>query len=86
MDDVPRTSIVHHGPCYQDQLVSAITCRHSLIRTLHYDDTRYHGDEIVEAARVCIGVDFPNLASAALARSMEQFIRRHTIGAAFDSW
>ena len=77
MDDVPRTNIVHHGLCYQDQLLGAITWRHPLIRTLDYEDTRYHGDEIVEAARVCIGVDFLNLASAALARSMEQFIRRH---------
>ena len=48
-----------------------------LIRSLDYDETRYQGDEIVEAARVCIGVDFPNLASAALSRSMEQFIRRY---------
>ena len=78
MDDVPRTNLVHHGLCYQqDQLVGAITWRHPLIRSLDYDDVRYQGDEIVEAARVCIGVDFPNLASAALARSMEQFIRRH---------
>jgi hypothetical protein len=33
------------------------------------------GDAFVEAARICIGVRMPNLASAALARSQEQFIR-----------
>ena len=42
-----------------------------------YDGTRYEGDEIVEAAWIYIGVDFHNLASAALARSMERFVRRH---------
>nr|WP_221886749.1 hypothetical protein [Halorientalis persicus] len=77
MDSVPRTNLVHHGLCYQDQLLGAITWRYPLIRSLEYDGTRYEGDEIVEAARICIGVDFPNLASAALARSMERFVRRH---------
>ena len=57
--------------------VGAITWRHPLIRSLNYEETHYQGDEIVAAARVCIGVDFPNLASAALARSMEQFVCRH---------
>lgn len=33
------------------------------------------GGEIVEAARMCIGVEFPNFASASLARSMEAFAR-----------
>jgi len=77
MDDIPRTNLVHHGLCYQDQLLGAITWRYPLIRSLEYDGTRFEGDEIVEAARICIGVDFPNLASAALARSMERFVRRH---------
>lgn len=76
MDDVPLTNLVHHGLCYQGQLMGAITWRHPLIRSLEHDETRYEGDEIVEAARICIGVDFPNLASAALTRSMEQFVRR----------
>lgn len=31
----------------------------------------------MEAARICIGVDFPNLASTALGRSMKRFLRRH---------
>lgn len=35
------------------------------------------GDAIVEAARVCLGVRMPNLASATLARSQEVFARRH---------
>lgn len=76
MDSVPLTNLVHHGLSYQGHLVGAITWRHPLIRSLNHDETRYEGDEIVEAARICIGVDFPNLASAALARSMDQFIRR----------
>ena len=76
MDSVPLTNLVHHGLSYQGQLMGAITWRHPLIRSLNLDETRYEGDEIVEAARICIGVDFPNLASAALARSMDQFIRR----------
>ena len=76
MDDVPLTNLVHHGLSYQGQLMGAVTWRHPLIRSLDLNETRYEGDEIVEAARICIGVDFPNLASAALARSMDQFIRR----------
>lgn len=35
------------------------------------------GDEIIEAARICIGVDMPNLASAALARSQDRFIEKY---------
>ncbi|MBX0288573.1 hypothetical protein [Haloarcula salinisoli] len=35
------------------------------------------GDTIVEAARICIGVRMPNLASAALARAQERFVRDH---------
>lgn len=33
------------------------------------------GDGIVEAARICLGARMPNLASAGLARSQEQFLR-----------
>jgi len=39
MDDVPRTNLVHHGLCYQDQLLGAITWRYPLIRSLEYDGT-----------------------------------------------
>lgn len=35
------------------------------------------GGRIAEAARMCIGVDFPNLASASLARSMEAFAQEY---------
>jgi len=34
--------------------------------------------QLVEAARICIGVNFSNLASASLARSMEAFTREYT--------
>ena len=77
MDDVPQTNLAHHAVVYQDQIMGAITWRYPLIRSLEYDGTQYEGDEIIEAARICIGVDFPNLASAALARSMDRFVRRH---------
>ena len=50
--------------------------RSPLIRLLEYDRTRYEGDKIVEATRIYIGVGFPDFASAALARSMERFVRR----------
>ncbi len=33
------------------------------------------GDSLVEAARICMGVRMPNLASAALARSQEHFLQ-----------
>ena len=77
MDDVPQTNLVHHGLYYPGQLLGAITWRYPLIRSLNYEGTRYEGDEIVEAARICIGVNFPNLASAALAQLMDRFVRRH---------
>ena len=76
IDDVPLTNLVHQGLCYQGQLMGAITWRHPLIRSLKHYETRYEGDELVEAARICSGVNFPNLASAALAQSLEQFVRR----------
>lgn len=36
-----------------------------------------NGGAFVEAARICIGVRMPNLASATLARSMERFVLDH---------
>jgi hypothetical protein len=38
------------------------------------------GDTIVEAARICLGVRMPNLASAALARAQERFVREYDDG------
>jgi hypothetical protein len=38
------------------------------------DDEVVAGDTLVEAARICLGVRMPNLASAALARSQERFV------------
>jgi hypothetical protein len=35
------------------------------------------GGQLAEAARICIGVDFPNLASASLAQSMDAFATTH---------
>ena len=59
-------------------IIGTSSCsRTPLTRLPEYDGTRYEGDEIVEAALIYIGVDFHNSASAALARSMERFVRRH---------
>ncbi|WP_135822998.1 hypothetical protein [Halostella litorea] len=77
MPDVPTVNLAHHGLLFQDQLVGAITYRFPLIRALEYDGREYAGDEIVEAARICLGVRMPNLASAALAASQERFVRDH---------
>lgn len=42
------------------------------------DDRRVEqGDAFVEAARICLGVRMPNLASASLARSMDRFVDDH---------
>jgi len=77
MPDVPTVNLEHHGLLFQGQLVGAITYRFPLIRALEYDGRAYSGDEIVEAARICLGVRMPNLASAALAASQERFVRDH---------
>lgn len=34
MDDVLRTNLVHHGLCYQNQLLGAITWLYPLIHSL----------------------------------------------------
>jgi len=77
MPDLPSVNLTHHGLLFQGQLVGAITYRFPLIRKLTYDGREYCGDEIVEAARICLGVRMPNLASAALATSQERFVRDH---------
>lgn len=41
------------------------------------ETTVVRGDRFVEAARICLGVRMPNLASAGLARSQERFVRDH---------
>lgn len=42
------------------------------------------GDRVIEAARICLGVRMPNLASAALARSMDRFAREQAPADAED--
>lgn len=37
----------------------------------------FNGDAFIEAARICIGVDMPNFASAALARSQVKFVKEY---------
>jgi hypothetical protein len=75
MPDLPAVNLCHHGILLDGYLVGAITYRHPLISSLG----QYSGECIVEVARICVGVDMPNLASAAFARSQEKFIREHAI-------
>lgn len=77
MTDLPMVNLEHHGLLYRGELVGAITYRHPLIQSLGYDGVEFDGSEIVEAARICIGVDMANLASASLAASQERFVRDH---------
>jgi hypothetical protein len=73
MPDIPSVNLTHHGIQLERHLVGAITYRHPLIRKMN----GYSGDTIVEVARICIGVDMANLASAGFKRSQERFIRNH---------
>jgi hypothetical protein len=84
MPDVPAVNLEHHAVLSQDQLVGAITYRYPLIRSLDCGGRTYSGDEIVEAARICLGVRMPNLASAALAASQERFVRDHAARRGID--
>lgn len=77
MPSLPRVNLAHHGLLFQDSLVGAITYRHPLLRSLEYDGDRICGGSIIEAARICLGVRMPNLASASLAASQERFLQDH---------
>ena len=68
------------------RLVSAITCRHPLIRTLPYDDTRYHGDEIVETAASASASTFRISRRPHSPARWSSSSAGTPIGAAFDSW
>jgi len=74
MPDTPAVNLCHHGILLDGCLVGAITYRHPLISSLG----DYSGESIVEVARICVGVDMPNLASAAFAQSQKKFIREYT--------
>lgn len=72
MPETPTVNITHHGVFLGSYLVGCITYRHPLIQSLNGVD----GSDIIEVARVCIVPEMPNLASAALARSQDRFIKQ----------
>lgn len=90
MGEVHDCNIVHHGIYYQSCLVGAMTYRAPLISRLklgvtpdggltrEYDESIgtfiVNGRELVEINRICIGIPMRNLASCALAASMDHFI------------
>ena len=91
--DTPETNIVHHGIYYEGHLMGAITWRQPLLNgpkfgvlpngqlTRDYDEAvetfKSNAGGYCEAARICIGVRFQNLASCGLARSMDAFLEEH---------
>lgn len=62
--------VANHGITMDGHLVGAVSWGPPLMRSLH-DISASH---ITEAARVAIGVDMPNLASAGLAKSQDCFL------------
>lgn len=87
------TNICHHGIYHDDELMGAITWNQPLLNgpkfgitddgrlTREYDEAVdtfvSNGGGYMQAARICIGVDFQNLASCGLARSMERVLEEH---------
>lgn len=87
------TNICHHGIYHDDELMGAITWNQPLYNgpkfgvesdgtlTREYDDAvgTFITDAggFMQAARICIGVEFQNLASCGLARSMEVVLDEH---------
>ena len=91
--ECPATNICHHGVYVDDALAGAVTWRQPLLNgptlgvrpdgALTRDDSeavsmfQTDGGSFAEAARICIGVRFQNLASCGFARSMELFQHEH---------
>lgn len=87
------TNICHHGIYHDDELMGAITWNQPLYNgpkfgvrpdgslTREYDEAVdtfiCDAGNFAQAARICIGVRFQNLASCGLARSMERFCAEH---------
>lgn len=87
------TNICHHGIYHDGELMGAITWNQPLYNgpkfgvqsdgtlTREYDDAVgtfiSNAGNFMQAARICIGVDFQNLASCGLARSMEVVLDEH---------
>lgn len=93
MPTVPQVNVCHHGIYLDGQLTGALTYRAPLINKLlvylgpngHISREQYEGYEryminggnLMEVNRICIGVPMKNLASCALAHSMDKFIDDH---------
>jgi len=73
MPDTPAVNLTHHGILLDGYLTGAITYRHPLISEMNGID----GSNIVEVARVCVGVDMPNLASCGMNKSQDKFTREY---------
>jgi len=73
MPDTPSVNLTHHGILLDDFLTGAVTYRHPLISEMNDID----GSKIVEVARVCVGVDMPNLASCGMKKSQDKFTREY---------
>jgi len=73
MPSLPIVNQTHHGILLDDYLTGAVTYRHPLISQMG----GVSGESIIEVARVCIGVDMPNLASAGLRQSQKRFERHY---------
>jgi hypothetical protein len=73
MPETPTVNLVHHGIFIDGYLTGAITYRHPLISEMN----GINGSKIVEVARICVGVDMPNLASCGFKKSQDKFIREY---------
>ena len=61
---------VHHGIYLDDSLVGAVTYAYMLCSD---PIAGVEPEHVAEVARVCIGVDMPNLASCSMAKSQQKF-------------
>jgi hypothetical protein len=89
---MPEINLVHHGIFFDGYLMGCVTYRFPLMRWLNWNESsnrpaseddspvetkKLSAGDIVEVARICVGVDMPNLASAGFARSVEKFVTEY---------
>lgn len=73
----PRhNSVVNHGVFLDGRLVGAISYGYLLASE---PICEYESDEYIEVARVTVGIDMPNLASCAMAKSQELFAENYAV-------
>lgn len=71
--ELDRVTIENHGVILDAEIVGAITYA---IPRRNDPLLGVEKDDMVEVARVCVGVDIPNLASCMLAKSQDRFLAR----------